>query len=152
MSDEKFPDIPEPPEPSESPEPEPIDPADLSARRSGLRTILWWIAGFVSLVTIIIFTTSQCGLEKLNLPGPTISDPADLPSANQDTELELREDQLWYRIGEDKPFSGAAISLHPNGKLKSRTKVQDGAAYGLIEQWDANGTIIGILFKDEFPP
>ncbi len=139
MADEKFPEIPEPPE-----------PADLPADRSNLRVVLWWVAGFVSLVTIIILMTSQCGLQQLNLPSPSVSDPADLPAADQETELEFREDQLWYKIGEDMPFTGAAVSRHPNGKLKSRTKVENGAAYGLIEQWDANGTLLGPRFKDEF--
>ena len=144
MAEEKFPDIPEPPEPLES--------GFLLADRSNLRIALWWIAGLISLVTIIILMTSQCGIEKLNLPGPTTADPADLPAADQDTELELRKDQLWYKLGEDKPFSGAAVSHHPNGKMKSRTKIKEGAAYGLIEQWDANGSLLGPRFKDEFEP
>ena len=147
MAEEKFPDIPEPPEP-----PEPLESGSLLADRSNLRIGLWWIAGLISLVTIIILMTSQCGIERLNLPGPTTAAPADLPAADQDTELELRKDQLWYKLGEDKPFSGAAVSRHPNGKMKSRTKIKEGAAYGLIEQWDANGSLLGPRFKDEFQP
>ena len=144
MTEEKFPDIPEPPES------EPLESGGLPVDRSNLRIALWWVAGLVSLFTIIIFMTSRCGVERLNLPGPTTADPADLPAADQDTELEFRKDQLWYKIGEDKPFSGAAVSRHPNGKMKSRTKVKEGAAYGLIEQWDANGSLLGPRFKGEF--
>ena len=53
-------------------------------------------------------------------------------------------------LGEKKPFSGLAISYHENGKRRSQTTVKDGVAYGLIEEWDENGTRLGANFKDEF--
>ena len=60
--------------------------------------------------------------------------------ADQETELELRKDQLWYKIDAEKPFTGAAVEKHPNGKMKSRTLMKDGISFGLIEEWDANGS------------
>jgi hypothetical protein len=35
--------------------------------------------------------------------------------------------------------------------MKSRTRVVEGKAIGLIEEWDENGSVLGVLFKDEFP-
>lgn len=69
---------------------------------------------------------------------------------DQDKELEFREDQLWYRIGATEPFTGVAEAFHDNGEVRSRTKVRDGLAYGLIEVWDENGTLTGPKFKNEF--
>jgi antitoxin component YwqK of YwqJK toxin-antitoxin module len=43
-----------------------------------------------------------------------------------------------------------ALSYHENGKVRSQTKVKDGKAYGLIEEWDENGTRLGQSFKNEF--
>ena len=59
-------------------------------------------------------------------------------------------DGLWYQIGSDSPFTGFADAFHKNGKIRSRTKVKNGLSYGLIEEWDENGTKKGTLFKDEF--
>ena len=73
-----------------------------------------------------------------------------LAEANQNTELEYRKDDLWYKIGDDTPYNGYAIDFHENGKMKSRTSISEGKAVGLIEEWDENGSIRGVLFKDEF--
>tara|TARA_B100002019_G_scaffold88610_1_gene76731 strand:- start:209 stop:355 length:147 start_codon:yes stop_codon:yes gene_type:complete len=43
-----------------------------------------------------------------------------------------------------------ALSYHENGKIRSQTKIKEGKAYGLIEEWDENGTLKGTKFKDEF--
>ncbi|SVD77060.1 uncharacterized protein METZ01_LOCUS429914 [marine metagenome] len=64
------------------------------------------------------------------------------------TELEFRSDQLLYKIGAEKPLTGAAVEMHPNGKMKSRTLVKDGFTTGLIEEWDPNGNPVGSNFND----
>ena len=69
---------------------------------------------------------------------------------NQDEDLEFREDQMWYKIGAELPFTGLALSYHENGEIRSQTKIKEGEAYGLIEEWDENGTKKGAKFKDEF--
>jgi antitoxin component YwqK of YwqJK toxin-antitoxin module len=43
-----------------------------------------------------------------------------------------------------------ALSYHENGEIRSQTKIKEGEAYGLIEEWDENGTKKGAKFKDEF--
>ena len=74
-----------------------------------------------------------------------------LPLANQDNELEIREDGFWYRLGSDNVFNGFAVSYHEDGMtMKSRTKIKEGKAYGLIEEWDLSGNLIPARFKDEF--
>ena len=35
--------------------------------------------------------------------------------------------------------------------MKLRTRIVDGKAIGLIEEWDENGTLKGVRFKDEYP-
>ena len=64
------------------------------------------------------------------------------------TELEFRSDQLLYKIGAEKPLTGAAVEMHPNGKMKSRTLVKDGFTTGLIEEWDPNGNPVGSNSND----
>jgi len=136
MPDDKF---PAPPEPT----------GDFPAERSSLSPIVWWIAAAIALITFIFFIPSQCGLENIEPPSPAITDPNEQPVADQETELELRKDQLWYKIDAEKPFTGAAVEKHPNGKMKSRTLMKDGISFGLIEEWDVNGSIVGPKFKEE---
>ena len=136
MPDEKF---SAPPEPT----------GDFPADRSSISPIVWWIAAGVALITFIFFIPSQCGLENIETPSPAITDPNEQPVADQETELELRKDQLWYKIDAEKPFTGAAVEKYPNGKMKSRTLMKDGISFGLIEEWDVNGSIVGPKFKDE---
>jgi len=103
------------------------------------------------LLTIaFIWLPSQCTMEAFNLPQGTSDDLEGLEKVDQDKELEFREDQMWYKIGDQLPFTGVALSYHENGKIRSQTKVKDGKAYGLIEEWDENGTILGTKFKGEF--
>ncbi len=139
MADDKF---PAPPEPT----------GDFPAERSSLPPIVWWIvAGIavITFITFIFFLPSQCGLENIETPSPAVTDPNEQPVADQETELELRKDQLWYKIGAEKAFTGAAVEMHPNGKMKSRTLMKDGISFGLIEEWDVNGSIVGPKFKEE---
>ena len=89
-------------------------------------------------------------MDAFNLPQGNAGDIGDLEKVNQEKDLEFREDQMWYKIGELTPFSGLALSYHENGQLRSQTKVKDGLAYGLIEEWDENGTLKGAKFKNEF--
>ena len=70
-------------------------------------------------------------------------DESGLKLVNQDRDLEFRKDGLWYELESNLSFSGVAASYHSNGKLKSRTKIRNGIAYGLIEEWDENGSIQG---------
>ena len=136
MPDDKF---PAPPEPE----------GDFPAERSSLSPIVWWIAAGIALITFLFFIPSQCGLENIETPSPAVTDPNEQPVADQETELELRKDQLWYKIEAEKPFTGAAVEKHSNGKMKSRTLMKDGISFGLIEEWDANGSVVGPKFKDE---
>ena len=139
MADDKF---PAPPEPT----------GDFPAERSSLPPIVWWIvAGIavITFITFIFFLPSQCGLANIETPSPAVTDPNEQPVADQETELELRKDQLWYKIGAEKAFTGAAVEMHPNGKMKSRTLMKDGISFGLIEEWDVNGSVVGTKFKDE---
>jgi hypothetical protein len=136
MADDKF---PAPPEPT----------GDFPAARSSLPPFVWWIVAAIAVITFILFLPSQCGLGNIETPSPAVTDPDEQPVANQETELEVRKDQLWYKIEAEKPFTGAAIEKHPNGKMKSRTLMKDGISFGLIEEWDANGSVVGPKFKDE---
>ena len=130
--------------------PDPPDPKDLPWWRRIPSVYYWWAGSVVLLAVAFIWLPSQCSMEALNLPQRTTGSTEDFEEANQDKELEFRSDELWYKIGDSVPFSGLAISYHENGKVRSHTKVKEGAAYGLIEEWVENGTRLGAKFKDEF--
>jgi len=98
----------------------------------------------------IIFLPGTCSTDGLNLPERKVDSVEGMPVANQDKELEFREDGLWYETDSIEPFSGAAVSYYESGQMKSRTKVRNGEAYGLIEEWEDNGSVRGNLFKEEF--
>jgi hypothetical protein len=89
-------------------------------------------------------------MDAFDMPQGKSDDLSGLEKVDQDKELEFREDQMWYKIKGDSPFTGLALSYHENGKVRSQTKVKDGKAYGLIEEWDENGTRLGQSFKNEF--
>ena len=89
-------------------------------------------------------------MDAFTLPQGETEDLSNLEKVDQDKDLEFREDQMWYKIGGDSPFTGLALSYHKNGKVRSQTKVKEGKAYGLIEEWDENGTRLGQNFKNEF--
>ncbi|MEE3060909.1 MAG: hypothetical protein VX371_04740, partial [Verrucomicrobiota bacterium] len=109
----------------------------------------WWFGAVFFLGLTIIWLPSQCTLDYLESTEVT-DELQGFPKVDQDKELEFREDQLWYRIGATEPFTGVAEAFHDNGEVRSRTKVRDGLAYGLIEVWDENGTLTGPKFKNEF--
>ena len=137
MSEQKFPDIPE--------------PEELPRKRLISSVTYWWIGTFVLLGFTIVWLPSQCSTKSITPVDQKKNDINSLPQANQNKDLEFREDGLWYKINQDVPFNGAALDYHENGEMKSRTKILDGKAIGLIEEWDQNGTMKGVRFKDEFP-
>ena len=137
MSDQKFPDLP--------------DPTELPRRQLLSPTAYWWIGAVLLLGLTIVWLPSHCATRHFCESDNKKDSIESLPQANQNTELEFRKDGLWYKIGGESAYSGAALDFHENGAMKSRTKIVDGKAIGLIEEWDENGTIQGIRFKDEFP-
>ena len=137
MSDQKFPDLP--------------DPTELPRSQLLSPTAYWWIGAILLLGLTIVWLPSQCATSNFSESGNKKDSIENLPQANQNTELEFRKDGLWYKIGGESAYSGAALDYHENGAMKSRTKIMEGKAIGLIEEWDENGTIQGIRFKDEFP-
>jgi len=94
--------------------------------------------------------TSQCSTDAMNFPQSNVKDLDTLPFVDQDTELQQRADGLWYKLEQDIPFEGIAVTFYKNGKKKTRTQFKEGFAYGLIEEWDANGSSLGPKFKGEF--
>ena len=115
--------------------------------------ILGYLPFAIAIISLgFILIPAQCASDGLNLPERKIDSAEGMTVADQDKELEFREDGLWYETGSVEPFSGAAVSYHEDGKMKSRTKVKDGKAYGLIEEWDKNGSLRGNLFKDKLYP
>ena len=129
--------------------PDPPDPKNLPWWRRIPPMYYWWLASIVLLAFAFVWLPSQCTLDYLDSTEVT-DELQGFPKVDQDKELEFREDQLWYRIGATEPFTGVAEAFHDNGEVRSRTKVRDGLAYGLIEVWDENGTLTGPKFKNEF--
>ena len=117
-----------------------------------LPPVVWWVFAFVMLGIAIIWLPTQCISIDANSSGQEEESTKELPIANQDKELEFREDDLWYKVGSQETFSGVAVAYHEdNVTVRTRTKLKDGKAYGLIEEWDENGSLRGSRFKDEFP-
>lgn len=134
----------------ENPFPDPPEGKDLFLK-AGIAPVFWWVAAFIMVGVAIIWLPTQCATDGMNLPEAANDSLESLPVADQDKELEFREDGFWYLIESDKPFSGAAVSFHEDGvTMKSRTRIEEGIAIGLIEEWDGNGTSRGPRFKDEF--
>tara|TARA_B100002019_G_scaffold127640_2_gene109852 strand:- start:2992 stop:3408 length:417 start_codon:yes stop_codon:yes gene_type:complete len=136
MSKQKFPDLP--------------DPTEIPRRRLSSTVTYWWIGTILLLGLTIVWLPSQCATSSFSEINMDNDSGENLAEANQNTELEYRKDDLWYKIGDDTPYNGYAIDFHENGKMKSRTSISEGKAVGLIEEWDENGSIRGVLFKDEF--
>ena len=133
----------------ENPFPDPPEGKTSKFPRS-LPPVVWWVLAFVMVGIAIIWLPKQCVSSDESLSGQE-EEKEQLPVANQDKELEYREDGLWYEIGSGEAFTGIAASYFENGLMKAQTKIRDGKAYGLIEEWDENGTLKGQRFKDEFP-
>lgn len=129
--------------------PTPPEPKEVPFYRRIPSVYYWWFGAVFFLGLTIIWLPSQCTLDYLDSTEVT-DELQGFPKVDQDKELEFREDQLWYRIGAAEPFTGVAEAFHDNGEVRSRTKVRDGLAYGLIEVWDENGTLTGPKFKNEF--
>ena len=131
--------FPDPPEEKTSKFPQSLPP------------VVWWVLAFVMVGIAIFWFPRQCVSSDESLSGQD-EEKEELPVANQDKELEYREDELWYRVGSQETFSGVAVAYHEdNVTVRTRTKLRDGKAYGLIEEWDENGTLKGQRFKGEFP-
>ena len=74
-----------------------------------------------------------------------------MKAVDQDVDLELRQDQLWYLVGADLPFTGIAFSYYPGTRSKkSRTIISEGQPKGLIDEWNPDGSRKGGGFADDF--
>ena len=133
----------------ENPFPDPPEGKTSKFPRS-LPPVIWWVLAFVMVGIAIFWLPEQCASSDES-PSALEEEKEELSAANQDKELEFRKDELWYEIGSGEAFSGIAESYYENGSMKTRTKVKDGKAYGLIEEWEDNGTLKGQRFKGEFP-
>ena len=117
-----------------------------------LPPVVWWILAFVMVGVAIFWLPSQCVTSVTNSSVDEGGATPQLPELNQDKDLEFREDGLWYQVGSQETFSGVAVAYHEdNVTVRTKTKLRDGKAYGLIEEWDENGSLKGQLFKGEFP-
>ena len=130
--------------------PDPPDAKDIPWYRRIPPVYLWWIGAFLLLGGSIFWLPTQCVLDDIGIPNDNSGDELNRRIVDQDKDLDFRKDGLWYEVESNRSFSGYAESYHSNGKLKSRTKIRDGVAYGLIEEWDENGSMKGTPFKDEF--
>ena len=130
--------------------PDPPDPKDLPWWRRIPPMYYWWMASIVLLAIAFIWFPSQCSMDAFDMPQGKTEDLNGLEKVDQNKDLEFREDQMWYKIGDELPFTGLALSYHENREIRSQTKVKEGKAYGLIEEWDENGTRLGQNFKNEF--
>ena len=130
--------------------PDPPDPKNIHWWRKIPPMYYWWLASIVLLAFAFVWLPSQCSMDAFTLPQGETEDLSNLEKVDQDKDLEFRKDQTWYKIGGDSPFTGLALSYHENGKVRSQTRVKEGKAYGLIEEWDENGTRLGQNFKNEF--
>ena len=129
------------------------DPPEAKGSRfpRNLPPVAWWILAFVMVGVAIFWLPSQCVTSVTNSSVDEGGATPQLPELNQDKDLEFREDGLWYQVGSQETFSGVAVAYHEdNVTVRTKTKLRDGKSYGLIEEWDENGTLKGQLFKDEF--
>ena len=137
MSKQKFPDLP--------------DPEEIPRPRLLSSVAYWWIGTFLLLGIAVVWLPSQCTSASITEIEQESDSIESLPQADQTKELEFRKDGLWYKIDAESPFSGAAVDFYEKGDMQSRTRIVEGKAIGLIEEWDENGTLKGVRFKDEFP-
>ena len=137
MSEQKFPELP--------------DPGETPRSRFLSPVAYWWIGTIFFVGITIVWLPTQCSTEFIGEPAEKVDSIEELPQADQSKDLEYRQDGLWYKINQESPYSGAAVDFYEDGKMKSWTKIVEGKAVGLIEEWDENGTLKGVRFKDEFP-
>ncbi len=112
----------------------------------------WWFGAMFMMGLLVIWLPSQCSFDAMQFPQEEIEDLDKQSFVDKDEELELRRDGHWYYKKEGGLYSGVGVTFHSNGQKKTRTKFVDGLAIGLIEEWDANGSLIGPRFKGEFNP
>ena len=87
-------------------------------------------------------------LDELLAPKPSPDAPGD--EVDEDVDLEFRQDK-WYRVGAEVPFSGIAVSYHPETRVKkSRTRIVAGEPRGLREEWNPDGSRKGGGFAEDF--
>ena len=110
----------------------------------------WWMTAFVLMGTAVIMISAQCSNDALQFPQEQLQDLEKLPFVDLDTELVRKPDGLWYGLSDGAAYNGLAVTFHESGGKKTRTRFKDGAPFGLIEQWDENGSLIGPRFKGEF--
>ena len=58
------------------------------------------------LAIAIIRLPSQCSMDAFDMPQGKTEDLNGLEKVDQNKDLEFREDQMWYKIGDDLPFTG----------------------------------------------
>jgi len=110
----------------------------------------WWILTFLLLAIVVMWMPSQCTMDALQVQSKEVENLDNLPFVDQEKELSQKADGLWYLTGKDLPYDGVAVTYHPTGEMKTRTKFVEGVAIGLIEEWDMNGSTVGPRFKGEF--
>jgi len=131
------------PTPPEAPDP------TLWQRVSG-SPYFWWFFAMFLMGLLVILLPSQCSFDGLQFAQEEAEDLENAPFVEQDKELELRLDGLWYKKTDELPYSGLGVVFHKNGEKRTRTKFSEGLAIGLIEEWDTNGSVLGPQFKNEF--
>ncbi|MEC7800440.1 MAG: hypothetical protein VX609_04040, partial [Verrucomicrobiota bacterium] len=104
--------------------PDPPDPNDLPWWRRIPQMYYWWGLSIVLLAIAFIWLPSQCTMDAFNLPQGKVDDLEGFEKVNQDKDLEFREDQVWYKLGDEVPFTGVALSYHENGKIRYQTKIK----------------------------
>ncbi len=112
----------------------------------------WWFFVFLILVAVIFLVPSQCAIEGLKFPEKKKENLDQAPFLDQAKEMVQQADGLWYPKGGDEPYEGVVVTHHENGQRKTRAKFVEGQAVGLIEEWDANGSLLGPRFKGESKP
>jgi len=133
--------------------PAPPEPPPPSAwQRLSASPYFWWFAAIFLMGCVVFLFPSQCTFEAIQFPTEKRVDLDQSPFVDQEKELSMAGDGLWYKAGETVPYSGLGVTFHPNGEKKTRTQFAEGIAVGLIEEWDLNGSNLGPRFKGEFSP
>jgi len=112
----------------------------------------WWFSAMLLLAILLMWLPSQCSFDALQFPQEKKVDLDKEESVDIDQELNQGKDGLWYHKSSGSVYTGVGSTYHPNGQRNTRRKFNEGLAIGLIEEWDANGTLLGPRFKGEFAP
>ena len=92
----------------------------------------------------------SCTMDALQVQSKEVENLDNLPLLIRKRNF-TKSDGLWYLTGKDIPYEGVAVTYHPTGEMKTRTKFVEGVAIGLIEEWDMNGSTVGPALKENFP-